>query len=241
MFDARGRIVTPGLIDVHAHVYDRGIPVSIDPDRSRAADRRDHDRRRRIGRRLDLRRLPRPRHRAGGDPCLRAAQHRHDRPGGHQRALSRSEAGRPAGGNPHHRTAPRPDPRDQGAHQRPAARGRPRRRRARPGPSGRRCHRPAVDAALDTRAGTARAAEVRRHPDPPVQPAAARPDARRQRPNPAADPGVEGPWRLHRLRAWQPLEMGDRGSSRHGRISPTESRPTCTWGTSHRAASSTTW
>ena len=31
--DARGRIVTPGLIDVHAHVYDRGIPVSIDPDR----------------------------------------------------------------------------------------------------------------------------------------------------------------------------------------------------------------
>ncbi len=33
VFDARGRIVTPGLIDVHAHVYDRGIPVSIDPDR----------------------------------------------------------------------------------------------------------------------------------------------------------------------------------------------------------------
>ena len=33
VFDARGRLVMPGLIDVHAHVYDRGIPVSIDPDR----------------------------------------------------------------------------------------------------------------------------------------------------------------------------------------------------------------
>jgi dihydroorotase len=31
-FDARGAIVTPGLIDIHGHVYDDGIPTSIDPD-----------------------------------------------------------------------------------------------------------------------------------------------------------------------------------------------------------------
>ena len=30
--DARGSIVTPGLIDMHGHVYDEGIPTSIDPD-----------------------------------------------------------------------------------------------------------------------------------------------------------------------------------------------------------------
>ena len=30
--DARGRIVTPGLIDLHGHVYDRGITISVDPD-----------------------------------------------------------------------------------------------------------------------------------------------------------------------------------------------------------------
>ena len=30
--DARGRLVTPGLIDLHGHVYDRGIRISVDPD-----------------------------------------------------------------------------------------------------------------------------------------------------------------------------------------------------------------
>ena len=30
--DAIGNLVVPGLIDVHGHVYDRGIPSSIDPD-----------------------------------------------------------------------------------------------------------------------------------------------------------------------------------------------------------------
>ena len=30
--DARGRIVTPGLIDLHGHVYDHGITISVDPD-----------------------------------------------------------------------------------------------------------------------------------------------------------------------------------------------------------------
>jgi dihydroorotase len=30
--DASGRLVTPGLIDIHGHVYDRGITISIDPD-----------------------------------------------------------------------------------------------------------------------------------------------------------------------------------------------------------------
>ena len=30
--DARGAIVAPGLIDVHGHVYDEGIPTSVDPD-----------------------------------------------------------------------------------------------------------------------------------------------------------------------------------------------------------------
>ena len=30
--DAGGRIVTPGLIDLHGHVYDRGITISVDPD-----------------------------------------------------------------------------------------------------------------------------------------------------------------------------------------------------------------
>ena len=32
VFDARGKIVTPGLIDLHGHVYDSGIPISVDPD-----------------------------------------------------------------------------------------------------------------------------------------------------------------------------------------------------------------
>jgi dihydroorotase len=31
-FDAKGKIVSPGFIDVHGHVYDEGIPISIDPD-----------------------------------------------------------------------------------------------------------------------------------------------------------------------------------------------------------------
>jgi dihydroorotase len=30
--DASGKLVTPGLIDLHGHVYDRGITISIDPD-----------------------------------------------------------------------------------------------------------------------------------------------------------------------------------------------------------------
>lgn len=30
--DAAGRVVTPGLIDLHGHVYDSAIPTSIDPD-----------------------------------------------------------------------------------------------------------------------------------------------------------------------------------------------------------------
>ena len=32
VLDAGGRIVTPGLIDLHGHVYDRGITISVDPD-----------------------------------------------------------------------------------------------------------------------------------------------------------------------------------------------------------------
>ena len=32
VFDAAGKIVVPGLIDLHGHVYDSGIPISIDPD-----------------------------------------------------------------------------------------------------------------------------------------------------------------------------------------------------------------
>jgi dihydroorotase len=32
VFDARGKLVTPGLIDIHGHVYDSGITISIDPD-----------------------------------------------------------------------------------------------------------------------------------------------------------------------------------------------------------------
>lgn len=32
IFDARGKLVTPGLIDVHGHVYDSAITISIDPD-----------------------------------------------------------------------------------------------------------------------------------------------------------------------------------------------------------------
>ena len=31
-FDAKGKIVSPGFIDIHGHVYDLGIPISIDPD-----------------------------------------------------------------------------------------------------------------------------------------------------------------------------------------------------------------
>ena len=32
VFDARGKLVTPGLIDIHGHVYDSAITISIDPD-----------------------------------------------------------------------------------------------------------------------------------------------------------------------------------------------------------------
>jgi dihydroorotase len=32
VFDASGKIVTPGLIDMHGHVFDQFLPVSIDPD-----------------------------------------------------------------------------------------------------------------------------------------------------------------------------------------------------------------
>jgi dihydroorotase len=32
VFDAHNKLVTPGLIDIHGHVYDSAIPISIDPD-----------------------------------------------------------------------------------------------------------------------------------------------------------------------------------------------------------------
>ena len=32
VFDAAGKIATPGLIDMHGHVFDSFLPVSIDPD-----------------------------------------------------------------------------------------------------------------------------------------------------------------------------------------------------------------
>lgn len=32
VIDARGKIVTPGLVDLHVHVYDSVVPISIDPD-----------------------------------------------------------------------------------------------------------------------------------------------------------------------------------------------------------------
>jgi dihydroorotase len=32
VFDARGKIVTPGLVDMHGHVFDSVLPISIDPD-----------------------------------------------------------------------------------------------------------------------------------------------------------------------------------------------------------------
>ncbi len=32
VYDARGRIVTPGLIDLHTHVYKHGITLNVDPD-----------------------------------------------------------------------------------------------------------------------------------------------------------------------------------------------------------------
>jgi len=32
VFDAKGKIVTPGLIDLHTHVYQYGINLSVDSD-----------------------------------------------------------------------------------------------------------------------------------------------------------------------------------------------------------------
>jgi dihydroorotase len=32
VFDARGRLVTPGLITTHAHLYRYAYPVAVDPD-----------------------------------------------------------------------------------------------------------------------------------------------------------------------------------------------------------------
>jgi predicted amidohydrolase len=32
VYDAKGKLVTPGLIDMHTHVYNAGIPLSVDSD-----------------------------------------------------------------------------------------------------------------------------------------------------------------------------------------------------------------
>ena len=32
VFDARGKLVTPGLVDLHTHTYDRVTPLGIDAD-----------------------------------------------------------------------------------------------------------------------------------------------------------------------------------------------------------------
>src|SRR6185369_13452193 len=32
VFDAKGKLVTPGLLNVHAHVYKHVYPISVDPD-----------------------------------------------------------------------------------------------------------------------------------------------------------------------------------------------------------------
>lgn len=32
VYDAKGKLVTPGLIDLHTHVYRAGIPLNVDPD-----------------------------------------------------------------------------------------------------------------------------------------------------------------------------------------------------------------
>lgn len=37
VIDARGKIVTPGLVDIHVHVYDAVVPISVDPDVSSVA------------------------------------------------------------------------------------------------------------------------------------------------------------------------------------------------------------
>ena len=59
---ASGKLVTPGLIDLHAHVFPYGSAIGIPADELRALPGHDHAGFRRRCRRQQLRRLP-PRHR----------------------------------------------------------------------------------------------------------------------------------------------------------------------------------
>ena len=91
VYDAKGKIVTPGLIDMHTHVYKYGITLNVDSDvvgfqsgvttvldcRSTGAG--------------TFHGVPQVRHRYACDPHLRALEHLDDRPRRDQRDLPRSE------------------------------------------------------------------------------------------------------------------------------------------------------
>ena len=63
--DAAGQIVTPGLVDLHAHVFHKLTYWGIDPDPVGLAHRRHDVERRRLGRRADTPGLPRVHRRPG--------------------------------------------------------------------------------------------------------------------------------------------------------------------------------
>ncbi len=66
--DVSGKIVSPGFIDLHTHVYWGGTSLGVDADAHRASQRGDHLRRCRQRRAGQLSRLPASCDRAGRDP-----------------------------------------------------------------------------------------------------------------------------------------------------------------------------
>ena len=73
--DARGLLVLPGLVDLHAHVYRRFTFISVDADAIRTLKRRHHLDRCRHCRRTHIRRPTRRRNQARSGADLRAAEH----------------------------------------------------------------------------------------------------------------------------------------------------------------------
>ena len=79
--DGAGAFVSPGWVDLHAHVWYGGTDISIRPQQCGARARRDHHGRRGLGGGGQFSRLSRIRHRARARAHRRLPQHRLDRPG----------------------------------------------------------------------------------------------------------------------------------------------------------------
>ena len=99
VYDAKGKIVTPGLIDMHTHVYRYGDHAERRFGRRRVPERRHDGARLRVDRRRHVLRVPQVRDGRRADAHLRAAEHLDHRPGRDQRNLSRSAHDQRASGD----------------------------------------------------------------------------------------------------------------------------------------------